>query len=94
MMTLTELHGFLLQHLLDDVMPFWVRHSIDWQNGGMWTCLADDGSILSRDKYVWSNARALWTWSALVNRIASTYGVSADVQETWRRAAVNQYRFL
>jgi len=37
MMTLTELHRFLLQHLLDDVMPFWARHSIDWQNGGMWT---------------------------------------------------------
>ena len=73
MMTLTELHGFLLQHLLDDVMPFWMRHSIDWQNGGMWTCLADDGSILSRDKYIWSNARALWTFSALVNRIARQY---------------------
>src|SRR5512136_486324 len=94
MMTLTELHRFLLQHLLDDVMPFWMRHSIDWQNGGMWTCLADDGSILSRDKYIWSNARALWTFSALVNRIASTYGVSADTREAWRQAAANQYRFL
>lgn len=94
MMTLTELHGFLLQRLLDDVMPFWMRHSIDWQNGGMWTCLADDGTILSRDKYIWSNARALWTFSALVNRIASKYSVSPDVQETWRQAAANQYRFL
>jgi len=94
MMTLRELHRFLQQHLLEDVMPFWMRHSIDRQNGGMWTCLADDGSILSRDKYIWSNARALWTLSALVNRIASAYGVSADTQEAWRQAAANQFRFL
>lgn len=94
MMTLSELRTLLLRHLLDDVMPFWMRHSIDWQNGGMWTCLADDGSILSRDKYVWSNARALWTFSALVNRITGAYGVSADTREAWRQAAANQYRFL
>src|SRR5512135_3064503 len=93
-MTLTQLRGFLLRHLIDDVMPFWMRHSIDWRNGGMWTCLADDGSILSRDKYIWSNARALWTFSALVNRIASTYSVNADTQAAWRQAAANQYRFL
>jgi N-acylglucosamine 2-epimerase len=96
MMSLRELQSFLLHHLIEEIMPFWLRYSVDWDNGGMWTCLADDGLILSRDKYIWSNARALWTFSALVNRIAGKYPalVSSDLAEIWRRAAVNQYRFL
>jgi N-acylglucosamine 2-epimerase len=95
-MNLPELQIFLLRHLTQDVMPFWIRYSVDWENGGMWTCLADDGSILSHDKYIWSNARALWTFSALVNRIADQYAevVGADTKEAWRQAAANQYRFL
>jgi len=97
-MDLCELHSFLLRHLTEEIMPFWIQYSVDWQNGGMWTCLADDGSILNRDKYIWSNARALWTFSALVNRIADQHAYSeylgSDTSETWRRAAVNQYRFL
>jgi N-acylglucosamine 2-epimerase len=95
-MNLPELQIFLLRHLTQDVMPFWIRYSVDWENGGMWTCLADDGSILSHDKYIWSNARALWTFSALVNRIADQYAevVGAEVKETWWQAAANQYRFL
>ena len=95
-MDLGELQSFLLRHLTQEVIPFWIRHSVDWENGGMWTCLADDGSILSREKYIWSNARALWTFSALVNRIADQHPeyVGADVRETWRQAALGQYHFL
>jgi N-acylglucosamine 2-epimerase len=50
-------------------MPFWMRHAIDRTHGGLLTCLADDGRILSTDKYLWSQARALWTFSALYRRI-------------------------
>ena len=42
---------------------------MDWQQGGIYTCLADDGGRLSTDKYVWSQLRAVWTFSALHNRI-------------------------
>nr|MBC7245357.1 AGE family epimerase/isomerase [Chloroflexota bacterium] len=93
-MNLQELHAFLLHHLTEEVMPFWIRYSLDWKNGGMWTCLADDGSILSRDKYIWSNARALWTFSALVNRITNKYSIREEIKDVWRRAAMNQYHFL
>ena len=82
-MDLRELQRFLLCHLTQKIMSFWIRHSVDWENGGMWTCLADDGTILNREKYIWSNARALWTFSALVNRI--------EPRDEWRRAAENQY---
>lgn len=95
-MNLQELQTFFLRYLTEDVAPFWLRHSVDWQHGGMYTCIADDGTILRRDKYIWSNARALWTWSALVNRIANRYPeyVDAETREAWRWAAHNQYRFL
>ncbi len=93
-MNLKELYGFLLNYLIENIIPFWLRHSIDWNNGGLFSCIADDGTILRRDKYVWSNARALWVFSALVNRIADKYKVGAETKESWRRAAQNQFRFL
>ena len=39
----------LAQHyrtaLLDDVVPFWQRHSLDHECGGYFTCLNRDGSV-------------------------------------------------
>jgi N-acylglucosamine 2-epimerase len=55
--------------LLDRAIPFWLKHSIDWQHGGICTCISDDGKVLSGDKYVWSQLRAIWTFSALYNKI-------------------------
>lgn len=55
--------------LLDDVVPFWMRHSLDPKTGTVNNCLADDGTLLSTDKFLWSQGRALWTFSALYNRI-------------------------
>ncbi len=55
--------------LLERVVPFWLEHAIDWQNGGILTCISDEGKVLSEDKYMWSQLRAIWTFSALYNRI-------------------------
>ena len=55
--------------LLERVVPFWLEHAIDWQNGGILTCIADDGQVLSHDKYMWSQLRAIWTFAALYNKI-------------------------
>jgi len=55
--------------LLESVVPFWERHAVDDASGGINTCIADDGSVISRDKYMWSQLRAVWTFSALYNRI-------------------------
>jgi N-acylglucosamine 2-epimerase len=55
--------------LLDDVVPFWLKHGIDWEHGGVLSCMRDDGSIASGDKYIWSQARSVWTFSALYNRV-------------------------
>ena len=66
---LHELRVFLRGHLLNDVMPFWERHGFSSQRPGIDTCLADDGSLLGEDRYLWSQLRAIWTFSALYNRI-------------------------
>jgi N-acylglucosamine 2-epimerase len=55
--------------LLDDVVPFWLRHGIDRKHGGIGNMLDDAGTVLGTDKYLWSQGRALWTFSALWNRI-------------------------
>jgi N-acylglucosamine 2-epimerase len=39
--------------LLDDIVPFWIMHGIGWEHGGVLSCMADNGSILSGDKYIW-----------------------------------------
>ena len=55
--------------LLDRTIPFWLKYGIDWKNGGICTCISDEGKVLSGDKYVWSQLRAIWTFSALYNKI-------------------------
>ncbi len=54
--------------LTNKVIPFWLKHSIDG-SGAINNCLAEDGTILKKDRYIWSQGRALWTFSAMYNRI-------------------------
>jgi len=51
-MTLAELRAFLHDCLVEDDVPWWLRHAIDWKNGGLFSCIADDGTIVRRDKYM------------------------------------------
>ncbi|MDW8311050.1 MAG: AGE family epimerase/isomerase, partial [Verrucomicrobiales bacterium] len=55
--------------LLEDVIPFWLRHGLDPEHGGIMTCLDRDGSILDTDKSVWFQGRAAWTFATLYNTI-------------------------
>jgi len=54
--------------LLDDCVPFWMRHAID-ANGGINTCIADDGQLHSRDRWNWSQWRGVYVFSKLYNCI-------------------------
>ena len=51
-----------------EVIPFWLKYSID-ESGAINNCITEDGKILSKDRYIWSQGRALWTFSAMYNRI-------------------------
>ena len=72
--------------LMDDVVPFWFRHGIDWTHGGVLSCMNDDGSLVSGDKFIWSQARSVWTFSALYNRV--------EKRPEFLKAAENSIRFL
>lgn len=73
------------RHLLNFVLPFWPRHGRDEEAGGLFTCIDDAGRLLSTDKYMWSQARALWTFSAVHRRI--------DSQGPWLEMARSQFDF-
>lgn len=54
--------------LNNEVMPFWLKYSVD-ESGAINNCITEDGKVLSKDRYIWSQGRALWTFSAMYNRI-------------------------
>ena len=72
--------------LLDDIIPFWMRHGIDLEYGGIGNILDDAGNTLGHDKYLWSQGRALWTFSALYNRI--------EARPEWLEFAHHIYQYL
>ena len=59
------LAAFYRDTLLNDVMPFWLRHGLDREHGGILTCLDRDGSVIDTDKSVWFQGRAAWMFATL-----------------------------
>lgn len=54
------------EHLLTQLLPFWNR-AFDELHGGIYTCYTNDGkTLVSRDKYTWSQGRMLWVLSYLL----------------------------
>ncbi|MGC4937230.1 AGE family epimerase/isomerase [Kribbella sp. DT2] len=55
-------------HLVDDVLGWWMTHGPDPDHGGVLTCWDNAGTTLvSTDKYTWSQGR--WIW--LMARVAA-----------------------
>ena len=54
--------------LSDGIIPFWFRHGVDEEYGGVLSSMSEDGTRISTDKYTWSQARFVWTMAALFNR--------------------------
>jgi len=67
---MVDLLAIYRAELLERTIPFWMQRAIDWERGGILTCIGDDGQVISTDKYMWSQLRAIWTFAALYNRIA------------------------
>ena len=55
--------------LVDDVLPFWQKHSVDREYGGYFTCLDRTGRVYDTDKFTWLQARQVWLFSMLYNRM-------------------------
>ena len=57
------------KYLTEDVLPFWLRHGIDREYGGILTQLERDGSVYGTEKSVWFQGRALWVFSKAYNHV-------------------------
>lgn len=80
----SDLREFLQDHLLERIVPFWTKHAVD-PEGGLNTCIRDDGTLVSRDKWLWSQWRAVWVFSRLYNQI--------EKRPEWLDIAQGIYRF-
>ena len=56
--------AWLRGHLFGHVLPFWERHAFD-AKGGLLTCVHDTGEVLSTEKWLWSQWRAVWVFSRI-----------------------------
>lgn len=55
--------------LLNDIIPFWMKHSPDRGSGGYFTCLDREGKVFDTDKFIWLQARQVWTFAMLHNHL-------------------------
>ena len=72
--------------LLNNVIPFWEKHSIDWEQGGYFTCLDRQGKVYDTDKFIWLQNRQVWIFSMLYNQV--------EAKEDWLKIAANGAHFL
>jgi N-acylglucosamine 2-epimerase len=80
------LGAFYRRALLEDTIPFWLRHGLDREHGGLLTGLGRDGTVIDTDKAIWLQGRAAWTLATLCNTI--------EARPEWRDAAVHCLDFI
>ena len=74
------------EELLDSTIPFWLRHGIDHEHGGLLTALNRDGTVIDTDKAIWLQGRAVWTFATLYTELTRN--------EAWRDASAHCLAFL
>ncbi len=72
--------------LLNNVIPFWENHSVDWEQGGYFSCLDQQGNVYDTDKFIWLQNRQVWTFSWLYNQL--------EAKTQWLAIAKNGADFL
>ena len=68
-MSLRELRQTLHDELFDVFLPFWDRHGVDREHGGVMSSLDYDGTLVNSDKLLWFQGRAIWIYSFLYNHL-------------------------
>jgi N-acylglucosamine 2-epimerase len=81
-----QLTEFYRNTLLEDIVPFWMKYSLDKMHGGYIHCLDRNGTPLNTDKAVWIQCRETWLFSKLYN--------SMDKRPEWLDAAKLGYDFI
>jgi N-acylglucosamine 2-epimerase len=81
-----ELSQLYRDSLLNNIIPFWMQHSIDHQNGGYFTCLDRQGQVYDTDKFIWLQNRQVWMFSTFYNQI--------EKNSEWLQVAAHGAEFL
>ncbi len=68
------------------ILEFWLKNSLDTENGGIFTCLDREGHVYGTDKSVWFQGRALWVYAKAYNLV--------EKNPAYLAAADTIYRFL
>ena len=72
--------------LTTDIMPFWLKHGWDRRNGGIYTCVDRDGSLMDPTKSGWFQGRFAFTCSYAYNVV--------EKNGTWLKAAKSMLDFI
>ena len=71
--------GQFREELVGNILPFWVRHAVDRQNGGFYGAIDCDLNIEKEaPRAAVINARILWTFSAASRLLGREYRETAD----------------
>ncbi len=72
--------------LLDEVLPFWMKHGVDQEFGGIITSLDRTGAVIDDDKGVWQQGRFTWLLGELYNhRLLQNHPLRPSWLETAER---------
>jgi N-acylglucosamine 2-epimerase len=85
-MNTTKLIHQYKSELLENVIPFWGKYSLDKEYGGYFTCLDRRGNVYDTDKFIWLQGRQVWMFSSLYNRV--------EQRPEWLAMAVHGAEFL
>lgn len=72
--------------LTENIMPFWMEHGWDKVNGGVYTCLDRDGSLIDSTKSVWFQGRFAFVCAYAYNNV--------EKNPMWLEAAKSTLDFI
>lgn len=72
--------------LTQNIMPFWMEHGWDKVNGGVYTCVDRDGSLIDSTKSVWFQGRFAFICSYAYNNV--------EKNPMWLEAAKSTLDFI
>lgn len=72
--------------LTENIMPFWMEYGLDRENGGVYTCVNRDGSLMDTTKSVWFQGRFAFICSFAYNNV--------EKSQEWLDAAKSTLEFI
>jgi N-acylglucosamine 2-epimerase len=66
---LSEWRNRYRRDLLDDILPFWLKHGLDKENGGVYTCVDREGNLMDSTKSVWFQGRCAFIYAFAYNKV-------------------------